>query len=407
VASFPAWASWNFRIQAFSTAISTIGINAGPIAFAFAVLQAGGSASDVGLVTAARTAPVIVFVLYAGAIGDRISRKSMMVASNLVSAVSFMCFGLALQQGWHNIVVMCALSFAAGTATAFYYPAAEAANLQIIDAENPEKSLATLRLIQNSGQIIGAGIGGGIVALCGPALGLICCGIVFVPAAILRLGLLLPAVANVDKRENLWLNMRTGWQEFIRFRWLWAMVLQMSLVNAMVVGFMGVLGPIYARSSPWGAAGWGLVLTFQTVGFMIGGLAMTRLRPRKLLLFGNAASLLFVLLPCALIFGLPLPLAATASLAGGVGDEIYGVCWLAALRQEVSQAKMSRVASYDMFCSIAFAPLGGVIAGPLEEHFGLQPSLVVISLFITLSTIAVMLLRDVRSMSRQTLADVS
>ena len=398
------WGSWNFRVQAFSTAISTIGMNAGPIAFAFAVLQSGGSASDVGFVTAARTAPMIVFLLHAGVLGDRLSRRTIMIAANLLSAVSFISFGLAIQQGWHSLTLLCALSFAAGTATALYYPAAEAANLQIVDPAKPERSLATLRLIQNSGQVLGASVGGGVVALSGPALGLVLCGVVFVPAALLRMGLRLPPVGDAAERENIWLNLCTGWREFTRSRWLWAMVLQMSLVNAMVVGFMGVLGPLYANSTSWGAPGWGLVLTSQTVGFIVGGLTMTRIRPRKPLLFGIAASMLFALLPLTLVFGLPLPLAAAASLASGLGDEMYGVCWLSTLRQEIPEERMSRVASYDMFCSVALTPLGGVAAGPLTQHFGLLPTLVAISAFIILSTIIVMLLRDVRSMSRRAAA---
>jgi len=55
-----------------------------PLALAFAVLNTlHGSATDLGLVLAARQIPTVVFLLYGGVWADRLPRHRVMVASNV------------------------------------------------------------------------------------------------------------------------------------------------------------------------------------------------------------------------------------------------------------------------------------------------------------------------------------
>lgn len=51
--------------------MSTAGTTMAPIALAFAVLGLTGSASALGLVLAARTFPMLVFLLVGGVVSDR------------------------------------------------------------------------------------------------------------------------------------------------------------------------------------------------------------------------------------------------------------------------------------------------------------------------------------------------
>ena len=60
-----------------------------PVALAFAVLNTlHGSATDLGLVLAARQIPTVVFLLYGGVWADRLPRHRVMVASNVLSGAS-------------------------------------------------------------------------------------------------------------------------------------------------------------------------------------------------------------------------------------------------------------------------------------------------------------------------------
>ncbi|MDQ4125289.1 MAG: MFS transporter, partial [Actinomycetota bacterium] len=51
------------------------------VALAFAVLEVGGSASEVGLVLAARTLPMVATVLIGGVVADRLSRRSVLITA--------------------------------------------------------------------------------------------------------------------------------------------------------------------------------------------------------------------------------------------------------------------------------------------------------------------------------------
>ena len=73
------------------------------------VTESTGSASQVGLVLAAYAAPLVVFLLVGGVVADRLPRRAVMVATDLVRAV--LHGGLALLIAfdavaiWHMVVI--------------------------------------------------------------------------------------------------------------------------------------------------------------------------------------------------------------------------------------------------------------------------------------------------------------
>ena len=168
-----------------------------------------------------------------------------------------------------------------------------------------------------------------------------------------------------------------GWREFTSRTWLWAIVLQFALVNAADQGATQVLGPTIAKTSLGGAAGWGLILTCQSAGLVLGGLVQLRLRPRRLLLTATLGTLLMA--PMVLALAVPLALVAVAALAflAGIGMESFGMNWDTAIQQEIPVEKLSRVSSYDALGSYVLIPLGLALAGPdrrrdRDEHDALR-----------------------------------
>jgi MFS family permease len=89
----------NFRRVFLAQVASMVGDNVAPVAVAFAVLDLTGSASDLGLVLAARTVPLVVFVLAGGVFADRVSRHRLMVASDLARLVTQGLFATLLIAG--------------------------------------------------------------------------------------------------------------------------------------------------------------------------------------------------------------------------------------------------------------------------------------------------------------------
>ncbi len=73
----------NFRVFFIGQTASQIGTGMVPVAISFAVL-AHGSVSDVGFVLAAGTVPLLVFLLVGGVIADRVSRRLVMLGSDVL-----------------------------------------------------------------------------------------------------------------------------------------------------------------------------------------------------------------------------------------------------------------------------------------------------------------------------------
>ncbi len=71
----------DFRYLVGGTATSGLGNAITPIALAFAVLDLGGNASELGLVVAAFSLAEVVTLLFGGVLGDRVARQLMMQGS--------------------------------------------------------------------------------------------------------------------------------------------------------------------------------------------------------------------------------------------------------------------------------------------------------------------------------------
>jgi Transmembrane secretion effector len=105
-------------------------------------------------------------------------------------------------------------------------------------------------------------------------------------------------------------DLRDGWHEFVSRRWLWVIVLQFAFIVAVSGGTASVLGPLVAHSRLGGAHSWGFILAAYGTGAAVGGLAMLRYRPKRMLLAGVASMPAFSLL----LFALAIPLAVTVDM---------------------------------------------------------------------------------------------
>ena len=68
----------NFRLLVTGTTVISLGNAITPVALAFAVLDLGGSATELGIVVAAFALAEVVTALFGGVLGDRLPRKLMM-----------------------------------------------------------------------------------------------------------------------------------------------------------------------------------------------------------------------------------------------------------------------------------------------------------------------------------------
>src|ERR1700749_1911411 len=73
-----------FRLLYFGQAISLLGDGMLLVALPFAVFELGGSATTVGIVFAAGQGPLAALILAGGVVADRLPRRALMLASDVV-----------------------------------------------------------------------------------------------------------------------------------------------------------------------------------------------------------------------------------------------------------------------------------------------------------------------------------
>lgn len=396
----PAWAGRNYTLLTAAAVVTGLGNAGALIAAAFAVLEAGGDGGDVGLVAAARTLPLVVFLLIGGALADRLPRHRVMVAANSLNCVSQAAFAVLVLSGEARLWQMAVLSALGGTGQAFFSPAAEGMLLSSVTRQQAARAFALFRMGMNGAQIGGAALGGALIAVIGPGWVLAVDAAAFAVAGALRSLLDVSAVPRREPGGGMVRDLREGWREVVGRPWLWSIIVQFAVVNAVVGAAESVFGPLVAEDHLGGARPWGFALAAFGAGTVLGGLLMVRWRPRRLLLAGSLSVLPLSLPSAALAVPVPVPALVTVMFLVGVSVEVFGVSWMTALHQEIPEDKLSRVSAYDWFGSVAMVPLATALTGPAEEAFGRTASLWGCSALILALTLAVLTVPDVRRLRR-------
>ncbi|WP_232852607.1 hypothetical protein [Nocardia acididurans] len=114
-----------------------------------------------------------------------------------------------------------------------------------------------------------------------------------------------------------------------------------------------------------GAAGWGIAMSSNGLGIVLGSIVVFRTQVRHLLCVGQAAAIVGAV-PLVLVGLEPsLGLFSAGALLGGIGLGVFAVAWETCLGHHVRNSELSRVASYDTLGSLVAVPLGQLAVVPL------------------------------------------
>ncbi|MGW0753165.1 MFS transporter [Streptomyces sp. NPDC002587] len=397
----PAWAGRNYTLLTGAAVVTNLGSHGALIAAAFAVLEAGGSGADVGLVAAARTLPLVLFLLIGGALADRLPRHHVMVAANALNCLSQTAFAVLVLAGEPQLWQMMLLTALCGTGTAFFNPAAEGMLLSTVSGEHSNRAFALFRMAMNGAGIGGAALGGALIAAIGPGWVLAVDAAAFAIAGALRAFLDVGNTAERAPGGGLLADLREGWVEVRTRPWLWSIVLQFSVVVAVVGAAEAVYGPLVARDRLGGPAPWGLALACFGAGTIAGAVLMMVWKPRRLLLVGTLCVFPLALPSAGLAVPLPVWALCTVMFVSGTAIEVFGVNWMTTMHQEIPEEKFSRVSAYDWFGSVSMLPLATALAGPAESVFGRTGALWGCAALVVLATALVLLIPDVRRLTRR------
>lgn len=394
----------DFRLLFIGQATSSLGNSLTSIALAFAVLEATGSITAVGLVLAATRLPLVLFVLVGGVVGDRLLRQRVMLASDLVRlATQAVAAALLLTHQaalWH-LLVLFALH---GAAQAFFNPAASGLVPQTVSPARLQQANALLDLSRNATGILGTLAAGALVALVGAGAAFAVDSLTFAVSAA-SLALLRPGGIVRTKPPGAFLReLADGWEEFRSRTWLWVGVLHIALLNAFALVSFFALGPVVALRSLGGAASWGTIAAAFACGMIAGNSVALRWRPRRPLVV--AFAVVAAAAPQLALLGARAPVVAIAGAAvlGGAQASFFGAIWATTLQQRIPAESIARVSAYGSLGSLVLAPLGFALVGPLAEWLGISTLLWLGAAWIVAATAVVLSVPSIRLLRATDLA---
>ena len=337
------------------------------------MLDLTGSATDLGYVFAAKTIPLIAFLLVGGVFADRLPRRLVMLTADVVRMGTQGTVAVLVLTHTAQIWELVILQAVAGTASAFFNPASTGLTPLTISPARLQQANALRGLSMASAGIVGTAIGGIIVAGVGPGWALGVDAASFGLSASYLSRLRLPPQVKLPAQSFV-ADLHEGWREFSSRTWVWVIVLSASIGNMMNSVF-SVLGAVISKQSLGGPLAWALIVSSLGAGSLIGGVFSLRVQVRRPLYF--ASSLLgFLALPAALLaLGAPAVVVAAGGLLAGGSNMIFNALWETSLQRHVPPAALSRVSAYDWFGSLAFQPIGLVLAGPAAAAFGASTTL--------------------------------
>ena len=285
-----------------------------------------------------------------------------------------------------------------GVAMALNAPASMGLIVQLVDREELQAVNALLGTSRNGAMAGGAALGGVLVAALGAGPTLMLDAFSFGVSALLVMSLR-PRLQAQPEKASIFQGLQLGFREFASHTWLWAIVLQFSLLVAVHESVFGLLGPAVTREALGGAADWGFIAASFGLGTLAGGILSLKVRPRHPMRFATFCTLTFSGLPLVLSVPLATSAVAATAFAVGVAGQLFAVLWYTTLQKKIPAHMLSRVSAYDHLGSIALAPLGIVVAGFVYDAIGHRSTLLIAALTGLLPTLAVFCVRDVRQMT--------
>jgi MFS family permease len=366
----------NYRLYFFGQLVSVMGTWMQTVAQSFLVLDLTHSGTDLGLVTAARFLPILVFGPAGGLFADRRNKRRILYVTQALSGILAAIF--AILTGTHVIQMwlVYALSLALGFVNVFDNPARQSFISEMVPLDDLANAITLNSVSLNLARVFGAAVGGVLSAALGLALCFTCNAISFaaviVSLAAMNGALLFPA-KPVKRRPG---QIRQGLRYVRETPELLIPLLMIALVGTLAWEFQVTLPLMASKVFGGGAGSYGVMASVMGVGAVGGGLvSAARARPRARSLCIAAIGWGIAITAAAVAPTLPLELAALVFV--GYGSITFNSYAKTTLQLAAEPAMRGRVMALWALAWQGSTPIGGPLVGWIAQEAGARWSLAV------------------------------
>lgn len=369
--------------------VSVLGSQIYSFAISLYVLSITGSGLSFSLNLALSTLPRVIFGPISGVIADRVDRKKMVVAMDIISGlVIISLFALSITDELRLIYIY-VTTFLLSTCSIFFNTPLIASYPNIVDDKNLTRINSLSQTIESTSSIAGPFIGGIVYAIINIKMFLFINGISFVISGISELFIDFKLNSDEEGLEDdkiesekvtFFIDLKKGLKYIATQKWLIVLSLFFVVLNMLLM--MGIMVPIpYIVREIWGFTSqqYGYLNSMFPVGILVGSLLLAVLpqkgkKFKRLMIFTMVFSLAVILVGIVvseafftlsnlqylfILMGLYFIIAASAIFIN-VPLEVT-------LQRLVPDDKRGRVEGSLGSLSEALSPIGVILAGVLVD----------------------------------------
>lgn len=369
-----------------ASAISDVGSQITVVALPLiAALTLRATAWEMGLLSAAGSAPILLVGLLAGVWVDRLRRRPMLIAADVGRALLLLAIPLTSVIGALRIEILYVVALLVGTLTVLFDVAYLSFLPSLVERDRLVEGNSKLEATSSAAQVAGPGLGGVLVGVLGAAFAVLLDALSFVMSALFIAGIRVreAPLAAAGGRPGMMAEIREGLRVVLTHRILRVLVGSSATSNLFGRMFLAVYVLYMTRDLGLGPVGVGLVFATGGVGALVGALAaapVTRLLgpgPTMIwaqLLFGltGMAVPLAVLVP-----RVALPMVVASEFGQWMAVTVYYINVVSVRQALTPDRLLGRVNATTRFLGGGALPIGALMGGALGEVIGLPLTLVV------------------------------
>jgi len=356
--------------------ISLVGDYVFLVAFAWQTYELSNTPAALGWVSAAYSAPMIVFLLGAGVLTDRFERRRIMIAADVIRGVACGAAAVLAITGELQLWQFAFFVALMGIGSALFAPAFGSIVPEIVPSELLPQANSLDQFVRPAAGLVGPALGGVIIAVASAGWALAFDAVTFavsvVAAAMLRARPLPPAAGRSIRRD-----LREGLAFVLARTWIWATFLTAVLMNVATAARTVLLPDVIKNEIGASARALGLTYSAVAVGALLSSFAYgQRGLPRRhvaVMYLGWTAALLAI---GAFGVARSVPELLVYAFAGGVGLALGQAIWGTMMHRLVPRQMLGRVTSIDWLTSMSLVPLCSALAGVVAAAVGSRATLV-------------------------------
>ncbi len=370
-----------FRNMLISATLTSIAMSAFPIALAVTVLDAGGTATTLGLILAARVLSGVLLAPVGGVWVDRMPRKTILIIADGFRAIMGSALVFINPENI-SMWILGGIVVLMGVSDAFGGPASGAIIPSILPDSLLPAGNVSHGIAKKTSTIVGPGVAGVIVVSLGTHATYVATSILFLLGAVLLVRIKEgERIAPVGEQNNFLNEVREGLRVVWYYKWIAAMIIMASFQLMMVIGVENVLLPVITKRDFGTASVFATAAVLFSVGGAISAVICIKAKIKNPGLVSVLVWGLFILAPLVLAFPTSKELIYLAYFAAGFSVGPWEAFWSTQVQREVPAEYQGRVFSIDYMGSLGLMPIGMALAGPMVNIFGERELLVGVAIF--------------------------